>query len=153
MPRDYNIYFNIGGGSVRQAYNNGNAIKNSGTLDTTQNNRMSEDGDAITQGNLANVLKIGLMFNLSQKANELVGAYTENRLKQKKFENGMLLAKYGVGLAVNPAVGGTYVVGDLAYRGISYSIQLQKKNKEALYYRQKSGNNANSGRRYGGSYL
>lgn len=94
-----------------------------------------------------------MIFNKTQQANELVGAYTENRFRQKKFGVLMTFAKYGVGVAINPVAGAVYGVGDIAYRGIGYAIDIQKKNKEARYYRAMSGNNANSGRRYRGDYL
>ena len=113
---------------------------------------MSEDGDSISKKNLSGVVNIGLVLNLSQKGNELLGAYTEDRLRQRKIETAMTGVKYAIGLAINPIVGGIYVAGDLAYRGIQYNVKLQKWNREANYYNRLSGNTANSGSRYRGGY-
>lgn len=150
MPRDYNINISVGGGNRRGAFTGGNVSK---TKDTLNTRKISEDGGEENEYNLGRLFSIGFFFNKAQQGNELAGAYTENRLRQKKFNVGMTFAKYGIGLAINPAVGGLYAAGDLAYRGISYGIERQKQNKEAMYYQRLSGNDANSGRRYRGDYL
>jgi hypothetical protein len=149
MPRDYNINISIGGGgNARGSFRGGNVYKTKSTLNSKG---FGDYGQ--TDINLKRVVNIGLGFNLAQKGNELVGAYTENRLRQKKFNVGMTFAKYGIGLAVNAPVGITYAVGDLGYRTIGYGITLQKQNKEARYYQKLSGNDAASGRRYRGDYV
>jgi hypothetical protein len=150
MPRDFNINIAVGGGDRRGAYGGGNVYK---TRNTLNSRGVSENGNSITSSNLSRVFSIGLAFNKMQQGNELLGAYTENRLRQKKFNVAMTFAKYSIGLGINPLAGGVYAVGDMAYRGISYGIEIQKKNKEAMYFRRISGNNANSGRRYRGDYL
>ena len=149
MPRDYNINIAINGGNTRGAFKGGNVFKNKNTLNTK---RTSEDGSDTSNFNLSRVINIGLGFNLAQKGNELVGAYTENRLRQRQFNQAMTYAKYGIGLAISPAVGTIYALGDVAYRSAQYGIRVQKGNREADYYRRLSGNNANSGSRYRGDY-
>ena len=151
MPRDYNIYFNIGdGGEKRQAFGTKNSLKTSGSLNTT---RMSEDGGSATNMNLSRIVNAGLLFNLSQKANEIRGAFTEDRIQQRNFAVAQQFTQYAIGFAINPLVGATYLVGDMAYRGIMYQVNLQKQNREAGYYRELSGNNAYSGSRYRGDYV
>jgi hypothetical protein len=106
----------------------------------------------LTGFNLSKVINVGLAFNTAQKANELVGARTNNRLRQRKIAVGMTFAKYGIGLAINPIAGGIYTASDLAYRGAMYNIKIQKENREADYFKRLSGNNAFSGSRYRGDY-
>ena len=149
MPRDYNINISVKGGNSRGAFNSGNVAKTKSTLNS---NTRSNNGEEISSSNLKGILTIGLAFNKAQQVNELVGAYTGNRLRQRKINTTMTMAKYAIGLSINPAVGAVYAVGDMAYRNISYGIQVQKKSREADYFRRISGNNANSGRRYRGDY-
>jgi hypothetical protein len=150
MPRDYNLNIAVGGGDRRGAYGGGNVSKTKSTLNSR---RIQEDGESATSYNLKSIVTIGLIFNKGQQANELIGAHTNNRLRQRKVNTAMTFAKYGIGVAINPAVGGIYAVGDLAYRGISYGIKLQKQNREADYFKRLSGNNSTSGRRYRGDLL
>ena len=151
IPRDYNINISIAGGNRRGAFSGGNIYKTRYTLDSGfyDNNK----GENISKGNLSKVLSLGLAFNTAQKANEMVGAYTENRLRQRKIDVGMTFAKYGIGLAINPIAGAVYAGSDLAYRGIMYGIKIQKQNREAEYFSRLSGNNSYSGSKYGGSFL
>ena len=113
----------------------------------------SEDGESASSYNLGRLFTIGLLFNKGQQANELFGAYTGNRLRQKRIETGMTFAKYGIGIAINPVIGGAYAIGDLAYRGISYGVEIGNKNLQANYYARLSGNIPNNGSRYRGSFL
>lgn len=149
MPRDYNINISVGGGDRRGAFSGGNLSKDSGTLNSKMY-KNNDNGKSITSGNLKKVFSVGMLFNKSQQANELIGAYSGNRLRQKRIDVGMTFAKYGIGIAINPVLGGVYAVSDIAYRGISYGISTQKKNREADYFKRLSGNNALSGRRYSG---
>ena len=150
IARDYNINISIGGGNRRGAFTGGNVYKTQTTLNSQSR---SEDGEGISKLNLGRIFTIGLAFNLGQKGNELLGAYTNNRLRQKKVDTFMTFAKYGIGIAINPAAGATYAIGDLAYRGIQHSIETQKISREADYYKRLSGNTSNSGRRYRGSMV
>ena len=150
MARDYNINVSIGGGDRRGAFGGGNLAKTKTTLNSRQ---VSEDGDFITKNNLRRVFSIGLALNTIQKGNELAGAYTNNRLRQRKMDRNLTFVKYGIGVAVNPLAGGIYALSDTVYRTGQYHIKLQKKAREASYYRMLSGNNANSGRRYRGDLV
>ena len=152
MARDYNINISVQGGNRRGAFGGGNLVKTKSTLNSF-NKPMSSGGDDVSAYNLSRLFSIGLIFNKAQQGNELAGAYTGNKRRQKQVSTAMTFAKYGIGLSINPAIGAVYAVGDMAYRGISYGIANQKKNREAEYYRSLSGNNANSGRRYRGDYV
>lgn len=149
MPRDWNINISVGGGDARGAFKGGRVSTTKSTLNTR---KIKEDGDSITSSNLKRIFTVGFAFNKAQQANEIIGAYTNNRLRQRRVDTGMTFAKYSIGLAVNPAIGAVYGLGDLGYRGIMYGIKIQKQNREADYYKRLSGNNANSGSRYRGDY-
>lgn len=151
MPRDNNVIVSAQGGGTRNAYGYGRMVVNKTTLNNVSGGK--NDSNAITSSNLRNVFTIGLGFNLWQKGNELVGAYTNDKLRQRRMEQKMTYAKYGIGIALNPAVGGVYAIGDIGYRGLQYGISLQKRNREAQYYERLSGINSNSGSRYRGDYL
>lgn len=150
MPRDYNINISVGGGNRRGAFGGGNVAKTKNTLNSRG---ITDDSQPITENNLKRVFSVGFAFNKAQQANEIVGAYTENRLRQKKTDVGLTFTKYAIGIGINPAIGGAYAFGDLAYRGIQYGVNIQKQNKESRYYRTLSGNNSFSGRRYGRDYV
>ena len=152
MARDYNINISVGGGNRRGAFSGGNVFKSRNTLNSGGYNNQ-ESGEDISTANLKKVINLGLVFNTLQKANEAVGAYTENRLRQRQMNVLMTSAKYGIGIAINPVAGVVYAGSDLAYRGIMYNIRNQKKNREADYYKRLSGNNSFSGTRYRGDYV
>lgn len=139
-----------GRGEARGSFNSGNIY---GSKSSLRSRRASEDGSMVSNSNLKKVFSVGLAFNTLQKGNELIGAYTNNTLAKRKFDTGMTFAKYGIGLAINPLAGGVYMASDLGYRAISYGIKIQKKNREAEYYRQLSGNSSASGRRYRGGLV
>jgi len=151
MPINNNIIVSVGGGDRRNAFGGGRVYTNKTTLGGGMGG--NQDAESITKSNLRSVFTIGLAFNKGQQANELVGAYTNNRLRQRKINTGMTFAKYGIGIAINPLIGGVYAAGDLAYRGIQYGIKLQKGNRQADYYRRLSGNIALSGSTYKGDYV
>ena len=151
MPRDNNVIVSSQGGGTRNAYGYGRMVVNKTTLNNVSGGK--SDSNDITSSNLRNVFTVGLGFNLWQKGNEVVGAYTNDKLRQRRVEQKMTYAKYGLGIIFKPGVGAVYAVGDMAYRGAQYSIGLQKKNREAQYYERLSGINSNSGSRYRGDYL
>lgn len=151
MPVNNNIIVSVKGGDRRNAFGGGRIFTNKTTLGGGMGG--AEDASKISQSNLRNVFTIGLAFNKGQQANELIGAYTNNKLRQRRVGVAMTFAKYGIGLAVMPVVGAIYAGGDLAYRSLHYGIKLQKETREASYLRRLSGINTNSGSRYQGDYL
>ena len=152
MPKDFNINVSVNGGDARGAYGGGNLQKNGRTLNSMFY-KNQQSGSEISGFNLKRVLNLGMMFNTLQKGNEAFGAFTNNRLTQRRNNVAMTFVKYGIGVAVNPLVGATYLASDLGYRSIMYNIDINKKNRKAEYFRELSGNNANSGRRYKGGFL
>ena len=152
MARNFNVNISVNGGNRRGAFGGGNLYKDRGTLDSTHY-KNQDTGDSITKGNLKKIFSIGMAFNTAQKGNEIIGAYTENRLRQRRIDTGMTFAKYGIGLAVNPVLGAVYAGSDLSYRGIMYGIKIQKQNRQSDYYKRLSGNNSFSGSRYRGDYV
>ena len=152
MARDYNVNISVGGGNRRGAFGGGNLYKTKETLNSSMY-KNQDNGENITTGNLKRLFNVGLAFNTAQKANEIVGAYTENRLRQRKIDTAMTFTKYGIGIAINPVAGAIYAGSDLAYRATMYNIKIQKQNREADYYKRLSGNNAFSGSRYRGDYV
>jgi len=144
MGDNYNIHVNWRGNGSKQAFGGGNLTKmNRGTQSSNKE---------ITAGNLKGFAGLGMTFRVAQMGTELQGSFTENRLRQRQVRVGLTFAKYAVGIALNPALGGIYAVSDLSYRALQYGIEVQKKNREADYYRRLSGNNSYSNSRYSGGF-
>jgi hypothetical protein len=148
----FNVNMSINGGNRRGAFDGGNVYKDRGTLNSGMYSNQSS-GEQIGEFNLRKIVNLGLAFNTAQKANEIAGAWTQNRLRQRRIDTGMTFAKYGIGLAINPVVGGVYMASDLGYRAIMYQIEKERGNIRADYYRRLSGNATYSGSRYRGDYL
>ena len=145
MGRDYNIHITWRGQGSKQAFGGSNLA--------TSKRGTSRNTEGLSTKNLQGFVGIGMVFKTGQMSNEIVGAYTENRLGQRKFSVGMTMAKYvTAGVVLNPVLGGIYAVTDLSYRIAMYQIDVQKKSREADYYKRLSGNNSASGSRYRGSY-
>ena len=142
MAQDFNINVNLSGASSKPS---------AGGFNTKMTNKGFR-AKGKTVGSLKGLASAGLAFRTTQMGNEVFGAYTENRLQQRKNQVAITGAKYAYGIAMNPALGLTYMATDLAYRGVQYNIGIQKQNREANYYKSLSGNNTNSGSRYRGDY-
>lgn len=128
------------------------------TVNTTSgvksgNRPRGKTGENIAKYNFKSVAKVGLIIRQSDMANELVGAYTGDRLRQRKFKMAKQGFQYAYGIAQFGVFGLAYAVGDISYRGAMYQIEVGKKNREAGNLRNLSGNNAFSNRRYGGKML
>lgn len=89
--------------------------------------------------NFSSVAKLGLALRQVKLANEVVGSYTNNRLRQRRVERLMTFAQYGVGIAVAGPIGVAYAAGDIAYRSLNYAIRNNKHNEEAAMKRDISG--------------
>ena len=136
-----------GAGRREHAFGGGNIQK------LTEQQKKKARSKKVSYKIMQNVTNAGFIFQKVQQANELVGAYTENRLRQKRINTMNTLAKYAVGVAVNPVAGLIYAGSDIAYRSAMMSIEYGKKNAKAQYYKELSGNNSNSGSRYKGKYV
>jgi hypothetical protein len=89
--------------------------------------------------NFTSVAKLGLGLRQIKMANEVVGAYTNNRLRQRKGEVALTMAQYGVGLAVAGPIGIAYALGDIGYRSLNNSIKINIENNKARLKREISG--------------
>lgn len=152
MAVNYNVNVSVTGGNRRGAFDGGNLYKDAGTLNSGMYNNQS-NGMQIGEFNLKTVVNLGLAFNTLQKANEISGAWTQNRLRQRRIETAMTFAKYGIGIAINPIAGGVYMASDLGYRAIMYGIKKEREAVKADYAQRLSGNAAYAGSRYRGDYL
>jgi hypothetical protein len=103
--------------------------------------------------NFTSVAKLGLGLKQVRMANELVGAYTGDRLTQRRIQTGQLFAQYGVGIAVAGPIGIAYAAGDLAYRTASFEISRSRNNQIARKIRDLSGNVARNNSRSSGNKL
>ena len=151
MARDYNINISVEGGNRRGAFSGGNVFKSKNSLNSSMYSNQ-DNGNSVSNFNLKKVLNLGLAFNTLQKGNEIVGAYTNNRLRQRRIDTTSTFVKYGIGISINPLAGAIYAGSDLAYRGVMYGIKIQKQNRESDYFKRLSGNNSFSGSRYRGDY-
>lgn len=103
--------------------------------------------------NFKSIAKLGLGIRQVRMANELVGAYTGDRLTQRKVETAMTFAQYGIGIAYAGPIGVAYAAGDLAYRALNYEIRRTRENTIARKIRDISGNSARSFSRSSGEKL
>lgn len=103
--------------------------------------------------NFTSVAKLGLGLRQIRMGNEAVGAYTGDKLTQRRVQTGLTFAQYGVGLAVAGPIGVAYAAGDLAYRSLNYEIQRSRNNQMAAYTRELSGNSARNHSRTPGEKL
>jgi hypothetical protein len=124
--------------------------------DARKMNRGSGRGEnyrGIHDINFTSVAKLGLGLKQVRMANELVGAYTGDRLTQRTFETGQLFAQYGVGIAVAGPIGIFYAAGDLAYRAANFEIARSRNNQISRKIKDLSGNNARNNSRSPGNKL
>ena len=103
--------------------------------------------------NLKSVAKLGLGLRQVRMANEVVGSYTGDRLRQRKIESGITLLQYGIGIGVSGPIGISYALGDIAYRTLNFEIKRTRENTLSRHIREMSGNTARSFSRSGGEKL
>lgn len=103
--------------------------------------------------NFTSVAKLGLGLRQVRMANELVGAYTGDRLTQRSIQKAQLFAQYAIGIAVAGPIGIAYAVGDMAFRSASFEIQRSRENQKSRFLKELSGNNARNQSRGSGEKL
>lgn len=108
---------------------------------------------SIHQINFTSVAKLGLGIRQVRMANELVGAYTADKVTQRTVETALTFAQYGVGVAVAGPIGIAYAAGDLAFRGANFQIKKSRDNRMARYMRDISGNESRNHSRAGGDKI
>ncbi len=96
-------------------------------------------GENTMKINFKSMAKIGLGIRQARMVNEMVGAYTGNRLRQRRVAMGMQMGTYAIGIAKFGVFGAAYAVGDLGYRVAMHTIDLGKRNREAEHLRNISG--------------
>ena len=117
---------------------------------TAENTR--HDGRALNKGGMRGVTsknimdtgfkkvaQLGVGIRTARMANELVGSYTNNRIRQKRTQRNMTMATYAIGIKVAGPIGIAYAAGDLAYRGLMHQIDIGKQNDEARMRRELMG--------------
>lgn len=98
-----------------------------------------KNGDQIQNRNFKSIAKLGLAIRTVRMGNELVGSYTNNRLRQKAAQRNMLMFQYGVGIAKFGKFGLAYAGADLGYRAAMHQIDIDKRNREAQVLRNITG--------------
>ena len=100
--------------------------------------------------NFKSVAKLGIAIRTVRMANELVGAYTGDRLTQRRISTAMTFAQYGIGIKVAGGLGVFYAGADIGYRALMQNNDINISNQKAGFLRELSGNNArNQGRNRG----
>lgn len=108
-----------------------------------------QDGKALRQGRMRGVTsknimdtgfkkvaQLGVGIRAARMANEVVGAYTNNRVRQKRTQRNMMFATYAVGIKVAGPIGIAYAASDMAYRNVMHNIQINRNNDEARMRRE-----------------
>ena len=108
-------------------------------------------GENVQNINFKSIAKVGLALRTSSMANELVGAYTGNKLRQRRFERNRTYATWAIGIAKFGVFGLGYAGTDLGFRIANHSIATDKKRREADVLRDASGSSARRGNRLGGN--
>ena len=138
-PNDLNATINIvtnGGEETSVLTSKNDGRKFNGTK------KKGKNSENIHKVNFKSIAKLGLGIRHVRMANEMVGAYTGDRLSQRKVETGITFLQYGVGIAQFGAFGIAYAAGDLAYRTANFEIKRRRENRLANYLKDLSGNNA-----------
>jgi hypothetical protein len=112
--------------------------------------RKGKNSENLHKVNFKSVAKLSLGLRTARMANEVVGAYTGDRLTQRRVTTAMTFAQYGIGIGVAKGFGVFYAAGDLAFRGLMHNNEITLNNQKAGFLRDLSGNNArNQGRNRG----
>ena len=110
-------------------------------------------GENIHDVNFKSIAQAGLAVRMTRMGSEVLGAYTNNKLRQRKVEKTMNFMQYGLGIGIAGGFGVAYAMGDIFYRGLSHNIDIDKNNREAQRTRERAGGFTYSGNRFGGRRL
>lgn len=129
----------------------------SDSVDTTDDGKQRNKGrgrgklsENIHKINFKSIAKLGIGIRTARMANEVVGAYTGDKLTQRRLTTAMTFGQYGVGIAYAGGLGVFYAAADLGYRGLMQNNEISLNNQKASFLRDLSGNNArNQGRNSG----
>jgi hypothetical protein len=115
--------------------------------------RKGKNSENLHKVNFKSIAKLSLGIRTVRMANELVGAYTGDKITQRRVTTAMTFAQYGIGIAVAGGFGAFYAAGDLAYRAFNQTNQVMIDNQMAGYIKNLSGNNARNQSRSRGEKL
>ena len=128
---------------------------------TAENTR--HDGRALNKGGMRGVTsknimdtgfkkvaQLGVAIRGVRMANEMVGSYTNNRIRQKRTQKFMTMATYAIGIKVAGPIGIAYAASDMAYRNLMHQIDVGKQNDEARMRRNLMGISVRNHSRTGG---
>lgn len=133
--------------------NTGNQPQKTDARKLNRGSGRGENYRGIHDINFSSVAKLGLGLKQVRMANELVGAYTGDRLTQRQFQTGQLFAQYAIGIKIAGPIGIAYAVGDMAYRAANFEINRTRENQIARKIKDLSGNNARNMSRSSGNKL
>jgi hypothetical protein len=142
LRRDYIL---IQRPSPENTRHDGRALNKGGMRGVTSRNIMDTGFKKVAQ--------LGVAIRGLKMANEAVGSYTNNRVRQKRTQRNMTFATYAIGLKVAGPIGIAYAASDMAYRGLMYNIDIQRRNDEARMTRDLMGVSVRSHSRNSGEKL
>jgi hypothetical protein len=103
--------------------------------------------------NFKSIAKLGLAIRTARMANEMVGAYTGDKVTQRRVQTAMTIAQYGIGIQRLGAMGAFYAAADIGFRAFNQTNQVMIDNQMARYIKDLSGNNARNQSRSSGEKL
>jgi len=131
----------------------GNTPKKSDARKMNKGGGRGKLSENIHKINFKSIAKLGLGIRQVRMANEMVGAYTGDRLTQRQGEKALTFLQYGIGIAYAGPIGVAYAVGDMAFRSINYEINRSRENQTSRFLKDLSGNNARNHSRTSGEKL
>jgi hypothetical protein len=142
MPSTYKIILQTGSSGSRMR-----ATQQSSLSKNVPNRLNTPDRKKLLTGINRNKM---MLFKTAGTLLSRVGDYTGNRIAQKNISNALRWANIGITSVVNPAIGITMAVTEVAGNVLDYGIQAQRSRIGATVARRLSGNTDASGSRYGG---
>lgn len=112
----------------------------------------------VTSKNIMNtgfkkVAQLGVAIRGTRMVNEVVGSYTNNRVRQKRTQAMMTMATYAIGIKVAGPLGIAYAASDVGYRSLMHNIEINKQNDEARMKRNLMGISVRNHSRSGGENI
>ena len=90
----------------------------------------------------------GSVLSALSIANNAVGAYTGNKVRQSNIAAGLSLASVGISFAINPYLGALHLAAKGVKRGVEYMVDSNNSRQESNYKRSYMGNITTSGSRW-----
>jgi hypothetical protein len=141
-----NIVINVGDQQQQPSEKNDGRKLNRGS----GRGKLSEN---IHKVNFKSIAKLGLGIRTLRMANEMVGAYTGDKITQRRVTTAMTFTQYGIGIARLGGMGAFYAAADIGFRAFNQTNQVMIDNQMARYIKDLSGNNARNQSRSSGEKL